>query len=213
MLLMGCCGASGMEHAVRPSGHLAEGELRRRATHPSLFPNRSTLSLPSTLQGSLVGVFGQHEWDLVDSTTWQDPAGPACEQSPPSAAGLTPRQILCRTPRKTHWPSVSGSGGGSGPTASPRRLFQGSAAQLGAPNPGQLQEPGGDDEGLGCRLQRLALPSGVAAQQGSGEEKPEGGAAEQGSQPGSAGPVGLLLAEAARQSKAARDRWAAVLRC
>lgn len=53
-----------------------------------------------------MGVFGRHSWDLDDRATWRDATGAAAPPAPPlepGKEGLTPREIIARTPRRTTW--------------------------------------------------------------------------------------------------------------
>lgn len=70
-----------------------------------------------TQAGGLVGVFGKHTWDLVVPGTWQDPQ--ALAPPPPlpldsGGSGLTPRELIASTPRRSSWVVRSGSVMGSG---------------------------------------------------------------------------------------------------
>ncbi|PRW05751.1 WD repeat-containing on Y chromosome-like [Chlorella sorokiniana] len=83
-----------------------------------------------TQAGGLVGVFGKHSWDLAAPDTWQDPQ--ALVVPPPlpldsGGSGLTPRELIASTPRRSSWVVRSGSCLGSG-AATARRMAGGSAS-------------------------------------------------------------------------------------
>ena len=132
-----------------------------------------------TRQGGLVGLFGQHSWDLEDRRTWQDPE--AVRVPPPLAAdgsgtGLTPRDIIAHTPRRTSWlqpqsgrrGSVAARAGGGGS----RPATPGSLASSGAA--GELAEALASI----ARVQPAAREGGAAAGPSGGASGGSGGTPE-----------------------------------
>ncbi|GAB4819533.1 hypothetical protein N2152v2_006579 [Parachlorella kessleri] len=193
------------EAAIVSAQHIPQRNLLLLASHDS------TVSM-WTLQGGLVGVFGQHSWSLDDPASWQDPSGTK-QQAAPVQAGptLTPREIIKLTPRRTHW-EVEGSlsSAASSPRISARSV------------PWELQGSSSGVDTKGVQLPKMGLPPALqhlAGQQesdsrlkrasGSNCTDHNGEAAMRSPHTAAvtAAAVREKLIEAAQRGKAARDAW------
>ncbi|KAL4440619.1 hypothetical protein ABPG75_003620 [Micractinium tetrahymenae] len=132
-----------------------------------------------TRQGGLVGVFGRHSWELEDPATWRDPEAAAVPPPLPAnegGTGLTPREIIAATPRRSNWvgsgaltaraqgaAAAAGSGGMTargGPGSRP-----GTAGRSAPATARQLVQAANErQEELLARLTQLRLPG---AEEGS----------------------------------------------
>ena len=124
-----------------------------------------------TAAGGLVGVFGRHTWDLDAPATWQDPhalAPPPPLPADAGGSGLTPRELIANTPRRSSWAVRGGASAGSG-AASARHLGgggSGSAAGSALPSARSLRGSASNRgaEPLAGAAEGRAGQSGEAAQ-------------------------------------------------
>lgn len=110
-----------------------------------------------TQSGGLVGVFGKHTWDLDQPATWQDPDA----LSPPpllpldsGGSGLTPRELIASTPRRSSWAVRSGSRAGAvlGSGATSARHLGGSGSAAGSALPSARSMRGRAEAGSGTEM-------------------------------------------------------------